>query len=84
MLHISQPFSCPGPTRMSHRKRNLSGLSCQVRKPATKLHRDTDSRLSVLFSGRGISFVFGVIALATLIFCRPPAFGRSVPTWLWA
>ena len=37
MLQISQPFSCPGPTRMSHRKRNLSGLSVLGRKAGNKV-----------------------------------------------
>ena len=36
MLQISQPFSSPGPTRMSHRKRNLRR---RVRKPAPEQRR---------------------------------------------
>ena len=39
MPQISQPFSFPGPTRMSHRKRNLGGLAASVRNPAAELHR---------------------------------------------
>jgi hypothetical protein len=36
MLQISQPFSYPGPTRMSHKKCNLSGLSVLARKAGAK------------------------------------------------
>ena len=37
MLQISQPFSFPGPTRMSHRKRNLGGLSAPDQKAGSKV-----------------------------------------------
>ena len=37
MLQISQPFSFPGPTRMSHRKRNLGGLSAPGQKAGSKV-----------------------------------------------
>jgi hypothetical protein len=38
--------------------------------------------LSLIYSGRCISFVFRVIPLANLL--QRPAFGRSVPAWFWA
>ena len=37
MLQISQPFSFPGPTRMSHKKRNLNELSVLARKSCNKV-----------------------------------------------
>ena len=58
MLQISQPFSFPGPTRMSHRKRNLNELSVLARKSCNKVAIDTNSGLSLFYSGRGINFVF--------------------------
>ena len=57
MLQISQPFSFPGPTRMSHRKRNLGGLSALGQK-AGSLGIEPDR-------GRGIGFVLGVTAFTS-------------------
>jgi hypothetical protein len=39
MPQISRPFSFPGRTRISHRKRNPGGLAASVRNPAAELHR---------------------------------------------
>ena len=49
MLHISQPFSFPGPTRMSHRKRNRGGLSGAGSESRQQSCIDTDSGLSLIF-----------------------------------
>ena len=50
MLPISQPFSFPGPTRMSHRKRNLSELSVLARKGC---NRSTPTPIEPVLLRRG-------------------------------
>ena len=80
MLQISQPFSFPGPTRMS-RKRNLSGLSVLGRKACNKV-ASTPTLDSTCSTQDAASALYFVMALANL--CKLRAFGRSVPTWLWA
>ena len=60
MLQISQPFSFPGPTRMSQ-KRNLSGLSVLAGKACNK---STPTSIDPVLLRGASALCFGVMALA--------------------
>ena len=60
MLQISQPFSFPGPTRMSQ-KRNLSGLSALAGKACNK---STPTSIDPVLLREASTLCFGVMAFA--------------------